>query len=221
MFDHAVADIFGFNAVQLGMAGVDLLRDSRMPFRCSAALSDRVALQCEFEQLPLATGSIDLLLLPHVLEFSTDPHQVLRDVERALVADGHLIISGFNPISFWGLRRRFGEQRSYPWHGQFVSLMRLKDWLALLGFEVIAGRMGCYVPPLTKEKWLARVRWMDRAGDRWWPMTGGIYFIVARKKVAGMRLIRPQWNRNLSRVFVPKPTQKTECQKSLAETNTQ
>lgn len=213
MFDAAVADIFGFNAVQLGMPNVDLLRNSRMPFRCIAAGAGNTALHCEFEQLPLATGSVDLLLLPHILEFSDNPHQVLRDAERALVPEGHIVISGFNPLSFWGMRRRFYEKRGYPWRGRFISLMRLKDWLALLGLEVVAGRMGCYAPPFAREQWLSRMRWMDKAGDRWWPMMGGVYFLVARKKVVGMRLIRPQWNLNLARVFVPKPTQKTECQK--------
>lgn len=218
MFDAAVADIFGFNAVQLGMPNVDLLRNSRIPFRCIAAGGGKAALHCEFEQLPLATGSVDLLLLPHILEFSDNPHQVLRDAERVLMPEGHIVISGFNPLSFWGMRRRFREKRGYPWRGRFISLMRLKDWLALLGLEVVAGRMGCYTPPFTSEQWLSRMRWMDKAGDRWWPMMGGVYFLVARKKVAGMRLIRPQWNLNLARVFVPKPTQKTECQKESALT---
>ncbi len=217
MFDAAVADIFGFNAVQLGMPQLDLLRDSRMPFRCAASSGGSTALRCEFEQLPLATGSVDLLLLPHVLEFADNPHQVLRDAERALVAEGHIVISGFNPVSFWGLRRACCEKRGYPWRGRFISLMRLKDWLALLGFEIVAGRMACYTPPFAREQWLSRTAWMDKAGDRWWPMMGGVYFLVARKKVVGMRLIRPQWNNNLARVFVPKPTQKTECQKELID----
>lgn len=217
MFDAAVADIFGFNAVQLGMPQLDLLRDSRMLFRCAAAKNGNTALRCEFEQLPLATGSVDLLLLPHVLEFADNPHQVLRDAERALMAEGHIIISGFNPISFWGLYRVFCEKRDYPWRGRLISLMRLKDWLALLGFEIVAGRMGCYAPPVTSPKWLSRMAWMDKAGDRWWPMMGGVYFLVARKKVIGMRLIRPQWNHNLARVLIPKPTQKTECQKERVE----
>lgn len=217
MFDAAVTDIFGFNAMQLGMPELDLLRDSRMLFRGTASQANNTTMRCAFEQLPLATGSMDLLLLPHVLEFSDDPHQVLRDAERALMAEGHIIISGFNPISFWGLYRACCEKREYPWRGRFISLMRLKDWLALLGFEVVAGRMGCYVPPVAREKWLARMDWMDKAGDRWWPMMGGVYFLVARKKVIGMRLIRPQWNTNLARVFVPKPTQKTECQKECSD----
>jgi SAM-dependent methyltransferase len=215
MYDHAVTDIFGFNAVQLGLGQLDLLEQSRMPFKCKTT-RESGAFHCQYENLPLATSSVDLILMPHLLEFSANPHQVLRDAERALVPEGHLIISGFNPISLWGLRQLCCNKQGYPWHGRFISLMRLKDWCALLGLEVVAGRMGCYVPPFAREKWLARMDWMDRAGDRWWPMMGGVYFIVARKKVTGMRLIKPNWNQApMVRVFMPKPTQKTECQKEM------
>lgn len=218
LFDTAVSDIFGFNAMQLGLTDADLLRDSRMPFRCKIAPQGMVGLQCDYEQLPLASNSIDLLLLPHLLEFAENPHQLLREAERALVPEGHLIISGFNPYSLWGLRRLCGEKKNYPWHGRFIPLKRLKDWLALLALEVVGGRMVCYAPPVNRENWLHRLQWMNKAGDRWWPMMGGVYFLVARKRVTGMRLIRPQWNAaSMARLFVPKPTQKTECQKLSRE----
>ena len=218
MFDAAVVDLFGFNAVQLGLPGVDLLRQCRIPHRFNAA-ANQGRLRCDFGQLPLATGSIDLLLLPHVLEFSQTPHQVLRDAERTLVPEGHLVISGFNPVSFWGIRHSLYKRGSYPWNGKFIPLMRMKDWLALLGMEVVAGRMACYAPPCKNGRWLKRMEWMDKAGDRWWPMMGGVYFLVAKKRVAGMRLIRPQWgSRNLARALMPRPrpTQK-EYQKTTHE----
>jgi SAM-dependent methyltransferase len=218
MYDSAVGDIFGFNAVQLGLIESDLLKDSRMPFRCKVAPGGDVGLRCDFEQLPLASNSIDLLLLPHLLEYAANPHQVLREAERTLVPEGHLIISGFNPYSLWGLRRLYGEKKNYPWHGRFISLKRLKDWLALLALEVVGGHMACYAPPVNRENWLNRLDWMNKAGDRWWPMMGGVYFLTARKRVTGMRLIRPQWNAtNMAQLFVPKPTQKTECQNLSAD----
>ena len=216
LFDSTVVNIFGFNAVQLGLPGVDLLHNCRMPYRLNAA-PEGGAMRCNFDQLPLASNSVDLLLLPHVLEFSPNPHQILRDAVRTLVPEGHIIISGFNPVSLWGARYLFARRDELPWKGRFISLMRIKDWLALLDLEIVAGRMACYAPPLKNEKWLARLDWMNRAGDRWWPMMGGTYFLVAKKRVAGMRLIRPQWNnRRLSQVLVPRPTQK-EFQKITHE----
>lgn len=214
-YDAAVADVFGFNALQLGMPQVDLLRESRIPYRFRAAAQSGVSVVCRDTQLPFATHGVDLLLLPHVLEHSASPHDTLREAERVLMPEGYLVLSGFNPASLWGLRRWARPQVNYPWNGQFLRLRRLKDWLALLGLEVVAGRMGCYALPCASKKWLHRSRWMDRAGDRWWPMLGGVYFIVAQKRVIGMRLIKPQWHsRNVVRALMPKPTQKTECQKS-------
>ncbi len=215
LYDAAVTDIFGFNAVQLGLPQADLLHNSRISFKLLAGGQGQ--LHCDFEQLPLATNSLDLVLLPHVLEFSSNPHQVLRDAERALVPEGHLIISGYNPFSLWGLRRLLGKRTAYPWRGQFISLMRLKDWLALLGLEVVGGRMTCYAVPMRSPKWLARFDWMNKAGDRWWPMMGGVYFLVAKKRVMGMRLIRPQWGgKHLAQVLMPRPrpTQRVENQKN-------
>lgn len=217
-FDQVVADIFGFNALQVGMPEMDFLRHCRIPFHFKAAPQGEVKTFCEPSQLPFAANSIDLLLLPHALEFSANPHQVLREAERVLLPEGHVVLSGFNPISLWGLHHVFHKRCDHPWNGHFFALQRLKDWLALLGFEVVGGRMGCYAPPLTNEKWLARFGFLDRAGDRWWPMMGGVYFLTAKKKVPGMRLIRPHWNSaKVAQVFVPKPTQRAECQKSKQE----
>jgi hypothetical protein len=70
-----------------------------------------------------------------------------------------------------------------------IGYWRLRDWLRLLGFEVEAGRFGCWRPPVQTEKWLQRYEWMDRVGDRWWPVLGGVYFVVAVKHVRGMRLV--------------------------------
>jgi SAM-dependent methyltransferase len=202
-FDQVVADIFGFNALQIGFTHSDLLRANRMPKRFAVApqFSEKgkteIKLLAEPGYLPIASQSIDLLLLPHVLEFSANPHQILREVERVLMPEGQVIISGFNPISLWGVPRFVpSRKQDYPWQGNFISLRRIKDWLALLGFDVVAGRMCCYAPPLRNERWLRRCRFMEAAGDRWWALAGGVYFLQAKKKVVGMHLIMPNWNRN-------------------------
>ena len=202
-FDRTVADIFGFNALQLGLPEHDFLRDSRMPLRFSAGnqIGNDVRLSCV--ELPFATSSLDLVVLPHVLEFSEHPHQILREVERVLMPEGNLIISGFNPLSLWGMHRALGRRQGYPWSGHFIALSRLKDWLALLGFEVVGGRFSAYAPPVNQAKWLERFAFMERAGDRWWAVSGGVYFLHAVKRVHGMRLIKPQWNEGLVSKLLP------------------
>ncbi len=198
--DDAVADVFGFNALQLGLPEVNFLRASRIPFKCSIAPSGAVGLRAEFFDLPVASNSIDLLLVPHALEFSAHPHQILREVQRVLMPEGHAVILGFNPWSLWGVRRLFSRNRdAYPWRGRFFTLPRVKDWLALLELEIDAGQMGCYLPPCTQTKWLQRLRFMDAAGDRWWRIAGGVYFLHVVKRVRGMRVIMPMWREQLAR----------------------
>jgi SAM-dependent methyltransferase len=159
-----------------------------------------ISLHCEFDALPFPNASVDLVVLPHALELARDPHHTLREVERVLVPEGRVVIAGFNPASLWGLRQRAGRLRRgmglgggnslyLPHAGEFIGYWRLRDWLRLLGFEVEAGRFGCWRPPFKTEQWLERTAWMDRVGDRWWPVLGGVYFVVAVKRVRGMRLV--------------------------------
>src|SRR5262245_12665848 len=193
-FDQELADVFGFNAIQLGLPDYDFLRSNRMPSRYVAGPHGKVGLRADLTALPVQTASADLVVMPHVLEFSSNPHQVLREVSRILMPEGHVVIAGFNPWSLWGMRRARSRGHSVvPWSGDFINLPRLKDWMALLGFELSGGRMRCYSPPFTSEKWLRRFGFMEAAGDRWWPFAGGIYFLHAIKRVQGMRIITPRW----------------------------
>ena len=159
-----------------------------------------VALHCVAEALPFPSNSLDLVLMPHTLELAQDPHLALAEAQRVLMPEGRLVIVGFNPASLWGLRQRLGRTRNslgmggdqrlfLPSSGDFIGYWRLRDWLKLLGFEVEAGRFGCYRPPWNSQKWLDRYAWMEPAGDRWWPVLGAVYFLVAVRRVPGMRLI--------------------------------
>ena len=218
--DSAVSDIFGFNALQFNLAQYDLLRASRITTHLTLGPYPPARVMTDFDCLAIANQSIDLILMPHVLEFSPAPHQILREVERILIPEGHVLITGFNPFSLWGgyhaLRR--GDD-AYPWRGTFISLLRVKDWLALLGFEVVAGKLACYAPPLQSEKWMARFKFMEVAGDRWWPLGGGIYCLLAKKRVHSMRVILPSWSERLAaqRGIVP-VTQKGAVQQDQQPT---
>jgi SAM-dependent methyltransferase len=198
-FDAVVADVFGYHALQLGLPELDALRENRMPLRFCAAdrqpadvsRGTRVAVINRYEELPFDAQSIDLVVLPHVLEFSPEPHQVLREVERVLVPEGQVVITGFNPASLWGLRQQMSRLGMAPLlpAGQLIALSRAKDWLKLLSFEVNRGQCGCYVPAARSERSLKRWTFMERAGDRWWPIFGAVYMLRAVKRVRGMRLV--------------------------------
>ena len=159
-----------------------------------------IALHCDFDALPFDSNSLDLVVLPHALELARDPHLALREVERVLVPEGRVVIVGFNPASLWGLRQQLGRWRRrlrpgpqrglfLPDAGEVMRYGRVRDWLRLLSFEVEAGRFGCYRPPVASQKWLTRFEWTERVGDRWWPVFGAVYFVVAVKRVRGMRLV--------------------------------
>ncbi|HEX8957434.1 MAG TPA: methyltransferase domain-containing protein [Burkholderiaceae bacterium] len=210
--DELTADIFGFNAIQIGLPQIDALRSNRMqskflsdthlPATEAAEGRPRVAVVHDFAELPFASQSLDLVVLPHALEFADEPHQVLREVERVLIPEGQVIVCGFNPASLWGARQVTGRltgSHFLPLDGEFIGLPRIKDWLKLLGFEVNRGHFGCYAPPFTSEKWLNRFAFMEKAGDRWWPYFGAVYILQAVKRVRGMHLVGPALKRKTAK----------------------
>lgn len=221
-----VADVFGYHALQLGMPEIDALQANRMPHRWFAAdelsepalaahpaLLQQASLVSDFTALPFPANSLDLVVLPHTLELSADPHATLREVERVLVPEGRAVLTGLNPASLWGLRQRrarlyrrlgFGEL-FLPDVGEFIGYWRLRDWLRLLSFEVEAGDFGCYRPAVRSDKWSRRFAWMDGVGSRWWPIFGAVYFVVAVKRVHGMRLLEPNWKRSKALATAPVP----------------
>lgn len=195
--DALVVDLFGYNALQLGLPQLDLLAHNRIPLRQIAGESGDVDVLCDLRELPFAANSIDLVVMPHVLESHDNPHQILREVERILIPDGQLVITGFNPLSLWGARRRLPKcPEGFPFSGSYISVLRLKDWLQLLSFEVDRGSFGCYAPPFRDTRWLKRFHFMEAAGDRWWSFAGGVYMLRAVKRVRGMRLILPPWEQS-------------------------
>lgn len=159
----------------------------------------KIAFFTEFEALPFAENSLDLLILPHSLELSPDPHATLREAERVLLPEGKLIICGFNPLSLWGFKQKrshlykrlnFGELY-LPEAGEMIGYRRLRDWLRLLNFDVEPGLFGCYRPAVRSAGMLQRFAWIDKLGERYWPIFGAVYFVVAVKRVRGMRMISP------------------------------
>ena len=209
--DELTADIFGFNAVQIGLPQINALAANRMANKWQAATrisSDaqllqapsgkQIAVALDFAELPFASQSVDLVVLPHVLEFAAEPHQVLREVERVLIPEGHVIICGFNPASLWGVRQgvaRITRNHYLPVAGEFISMPRMKDWLKLLNLRVGGSHFGGYAPPCRTAKWLNRFAFMEHAGQRWWPYLGAVYMVHAVKRVKGMTMVGPAWNK--------------------------
>ncbi|WP_027817273.1 class I SAM-dependent methyltransferase [Paraburkholderia bannensis] len=217
--DRMVSNVFGYHALQLGLPQLDALRENRMTYRglvldaASAASAPytmppaepprapalhtpdgRSTVWCDSLDLPFEAQSVDLIVMPHTLEFTSDPHRLLREAERVLMPEGQLVIVGFNSLSLWGARQSAGKLTGHPFlpaRQDLIAFTRLKDWIKLLGFELERGRFGCYRPPLSTDKWLGRYEFMEAAGDRWWAIFGAVYMVTAIKRVRGMRLVGP------------------------------
>jgi len=157
-----------------------------------ADITEGNRLQARQDQLPIRSDEVDLVFLAHCLESAQNPHESLRESYRVLKSSGHVIITGFNPWSMWGLWNgvlRYFKQ--IPWGGHFISVSRLKDWLALLGFDILCVQRGLFRPPLSNRVVLHRLRWLEWVGQWFWPFWGGCYVIFAQKRLVTLTAVRP------------------------------
>lgn len=201
-YDALVQDAFGYAALQVGCPQIDTLKFNRIAAQWitdpSPAALEGIALRegtsrvaANPEWLPFAAESLDLVTLPHTLDFSPRPHQALREAARVLHPEGRLVLSAFNPLSFWWLRQKVGvalgaspylPSRTLP-----IALYRIKDWLELLGFEVEQGRFGIYSPWCRSITSFRKCDWVNKAGDRWAPHCANLIIVSAVKRLPGVK----------------------------------
>jgi SAM-dependent methyltransferase len=195
-----LSDVFGYHLVVLDPACQPVAMDaSRILHRVVQTCTDyglelQPTLLGLAENLPMQADSVDAFVLPHVLETARDPHQVLREIDRCLLAEGHLIVLSLNPYGWWGVRKLlFGWRGSVPWSLRFVSMPRLKDWLSLLGFDTIQYRYLFPHPPWLYGRSQNEGGLLQRLHHESWPLLAASYVLVARKRVATLTQIKPRW----------------------------
>src|SRR5258708_15088763 len=106
------------------------------------------------------------------------------------MAEGRVVIPGFNTPSLGRGPQLFPSRHAgVPWDARFIGLLRLRDWLRVLGFELNGGKFGCYAPPFRQEAWLERFAFMDKAGPRWGPPPRGIYLLRAVERLRRLRIV--------------------------------
>lgn len=147
-----------------------------------------VEIVCEEQAWPLSEHAADVVVLQHGLDFSLSPHGLLREAASAVRPGGHLLIVGINPWSGWGMRHLFSHGALRK--ARCISASRVGDWLNLLGFALEKRRFGCYRPPLASPAWQQRLAGWERAAGNWQTSGGGVYLLVARKMVVGLRPLR-------------------------------
>ncbi len=155
------------------------------------------------EEVPIATGSIDVIVLPHILEYSGDVHKLLHEMDRVLTEDGHIVIIGINPFSLWGVWRFclycFGAA---PWRGRLVAVPRLRDWLSSLHFDIKKTVFFFFSPPLKNANLLRKCHLMEKLGRWCWPIFGGLYILTAKKRTVPINIIR-RWTIPCAKAIKP------------------
>ena len=216
-----MSEIFGYYAIQIGMLSgeCDLLKHSRINASFTLANPDNLpdfnkekaeagdedksnsldyAVIATNEKLPISTDNIDLVVASHVLEMSKNPHQVLREIDRVLVPEGHCILIGFNPFALSNLnipsrfKRKNRHTESQDTH-KMRSAARVKDWFSLLGFEILEVNYMGFRPALKNQKIFKSLSWMEHWGEYAGPLLGSMYVVHAKKQVASMRPNKKVW----------------------------
>ena len=148
----------------------------------------------ELDDLPIFEHSVDVCLVSHVLEFSLDPHHVIREANRTLIPNGYLIITGFNPLSLAGLNRFIPyRKKQIPWNEHFFSPMRVKDWLHLMGFEILADERVLHSSLVGKIGEQDKGSYWHRFASNYLSGLGSVYVIIAKKRVLPLTPIKPKW----------------------------
>ncbi|OFC70943.1 methyltransferase domain-containing protein [Alteromonas confluentis] len=188
--------VFGYHFVKLGAlsSAVELPKCGvSHHIRQAPEKIDNASVVSLSSELPYVENSIDGFLLANELDFCQDPHQILREVDRCITQDGYVIISGFNPFSLTGIGKYLPLKRGNLLHdARFFSSGRVKDWLQLLGFEVIETRHILFSMLFLKKQFSISAKWHSRV-SRYFPWCSSVYVIIARKRVVPMTTIKPQW----------------------------
>ena len=197
--ERILPDLFGYHLVMLGdHLERELIATSRISHQVIVGDKQRenshVSMVASHQALPLDENSVDVLVLPHTLEFSLDPHQLLREAERVLIGEGHIIIVSFNPWSVYGLwRSMLGWREVVPWRGRFIAQSRIKDWLKLLGFDIKQSMKVGFRPPFKRAGLNRRLEFMEQLGAYCWPFFGNVSILVAKKRVASVTPLKSSW----------------------------
>jgi SAM-dependent methyltransferase len=192
LLGEALEDVFGWEFLQVGAWGTsrDLLsccRTRRQTVVAAPGFPGGADIIGRPSQLPVTSDSVDAALLPHTLEFAADPYAIVREVDRVLVGEGQLLVLGFRPWSLWGLRARWSGDGFPPGMRRVLSERRLREWLVLLGYEVVAEHSYLYCSPWSKGT--GRIL----RGSLTYPLPAGAYLLKARKRVYTLTPIRQRF----------------------------
>ena len=196
--EEALDGMFGEQCLQLGMWGDELTftrftRTQRCAVIAESNGNTRPSAIGQLHRLPVASDSVDVVLLPHTLDYSDRPQAILREADRVLTAHGHIVMMGFKIGGLWGVRRLVPGAGLPPDTVNLIAERRLRDWLQLLDFRVQGLTRYFFRWPLPGLKNTPSPKWEHR-GRRWWPELAACYMLTAQKRVSTLTPIRPVWS---------------------------
>jgi SAM-dependent methyltransferase len=192
LLSQKLSENFRAEVLQLDLVGWENEFHQAMRFAHYTILDNRLGDETEYtrvageaEALPIETHSVDIVIMPHTLEFEGNPHQVLREVNRVLKPEGIVLLIGFNPWAFWHIPRFIPRvKHRTPWNGRFISRYRVVDWLKLLNFEIEVSQ-GCCLFPLRKNKQVQEKLGFLGKIAAWIPFIPAAYFVMGVTRVSG------------------------------------
>jgi len=187
LVDSSVSHCFGYHLLKLGQLSAQLKTTTcPIPHQINCAESgNNIGIQADLHHLPFQDSTIDCCILVHELDFSSDPHQLLREIDRVLTLDGTLIISGYNPYSIFGGKSLLKPQN--PHTARLFSPNRVVDWLHLLGFEIKQKQHFDYISSQPKS---SITKLIEGIGQRYLSFFCSVYFIEAKKQCTPMTPIK-------------------------------
>lgn len=163
-------------------------------------------IESEFYQLPIASGSVDLVILPHTVECVENQRHLIAEACRLVKPEGFIMLLGFNPFSLWGLKKWWVNHQPMPWSGNFVRPKQIKQWLSLADFELYKQDMLLFRPPFKNQSIFNKLSFMEKIGKFIYP--GGIYVLTFRAKVIPLTPIKLHWRQKIPAMSstLPRPT---------------
>ncbi len=192
LLNLSLSKVFGYFLVQIGQTSTeDLLSESRISFKMLVDEKNKQNpayhfIQADIDYLPFKPHTIDAILLPHSLETVTDPYHLLRQIDKMILPEGNLIISGFNPIGSKIIPLRLGEYKHNFKQANLIKASRIVDWLNLLGYDIESiNYPQKHTPSLTEKT----VLFLSKIGLE----LGNIYVISAKKRIESPTPIGLNW----------------------------
>ena len=192
-----LATTFGYYSLQIGCTGLATRLQESCRVKHQFTLNDldsEAEIRATPSMLPIASDSVDLVILMHHLSNTGEPHAVLREAFRILIPEGKLVIIDFNPTSLWGLRHFFqGWLEHIPFNGHFYTAKRIDDWMRLLGFDQLCHHRVGYLPPIQKASITRHLSWLEKGTRKWLPVLGALNLLVYSKSISPLTPVRHRW----------------------------